>query len=54
MAVVVAQLVDWALPTPDICGSNPIMDKFYFSSNRIKSALKIQKEKKDADSGIFF
>ena len=26
-AVVVAQLVERSLPTPEVCGSNPVIDK---------------------------
>ena len=28
-AVVVAQLVEWLPPTPDVCGSNPVIGKIY-------------------------
>ena len=27
-AVVVAQLAEWSLKTPDVCGSSPGMDEF--------------------------
>ena len=26
-AVVVAQLVEWSLPIPEVCGSNPVISK---------------------------
>ena len=28
-AVVVAQSVEQSLPTPEVCGSNPVIGKFY-------------------------
>ena len=33
-AVVVAQLVEWSLPTPEICGSNPDIDKILSTNCR--------------------
>ena len=27
--VVVAQLVEWSLPKPEVCGSNPVINKLY-------------------------
>ena len=29
MAVAVAQLVEWSLPTPEVRGSNPVIGKIF-------------------------
>ena len=42
-AVVVAQLVEWSLPTPEICSSNPVIRKFYLLLTIFKNVLKIRK-----------
>ena len=39
-AVVVAQLVELLLLTPEICSSNPVISKFYFLSIVLKKILK--------------
>ena len=39
-AVVVAQLVERLLLTPEICSSNPVISKFYFLSIVLKKILK--------------
>ena len=44
--VVVAQLVEWSLPTPEIRGSNPYISKFY-----LPSKWKIRKKEKEAGNG---
>ena len=42
MAVVVVQVIEWSLPTPEIHSSNSVIGKFYFLSNCIE---KMNKEK---------
>ena len=42
-AVVVAQLVERLLLTPEIHGSNPLIGKFYFPSAVLKTVLKRRK-----------
>ena len=32
----VAQLVEWSIPTPEICASNPVIGKFYLLSTVFK------------------
>ena len=31
-AVVVAQLVEWSLPTPEVCGLNPVIGQIYIEN----------------------
>ena len=44
-AVVVAQLVEWSLPTPEICGSNPVIGKILSTNCAIKYKAEENKEK---------
>ena len=48
--MVVAQLVDWLLPTPRICGSNPVIGKSIHYQLYWKDEIK----KKEARNGHFF
>ena len=45
--MVVAQLVEWSLPTPKVCGSNPVIGKIYIE-HLLSTRLKRQKRKKEA------
>ena len=49
-AVVVAQLVEWSLLTPEVHGSNPVVGKLYILSN----VLEKKKTKKETENGPFF
>ena len=40
-AVVVAQLVEWLPPTPEICDLNPVIGKFDLPSTVLKTVLKV-------------
>ena len=51
MAVVVAQLVEQLLPTPNVRGSNPVISKIYITVNCIE---KTKIKKKEAGNGPFF
>ena len=49
--MVVAQLVEWSLPTPEIRASNPVIVNF-FTINCIKSSIEKTKiKKKEARNG---
>ena len=50
-AVVVTQLVERSLLTPEICGSNPVIGKFYLLSILLKDLLKRRKQRKEAGNG---
>ena len=50
-AVVVTQLVERSLLTPEICGSNPVIGKFYLLSILLKDLLKRRKQRKEAVNG---
>ena len=58
MAVVVAQLVEWSLPTPEVCGSNPVIGKdLYFLLNICLLSTVYWKDEikeKEAGYGPFF
>ena len=41
MAEVVAQLVERSLLTPEICGSNPVIGKFYLLSTVSNSEIDV-------------
>ena len=50
MVVVVAQLVEWSLPTSEVCSSNPVSGNSYLLSallrrRKLKKCLKIPKRK---------
>ena len=51
-AVVVAQLVEWSLPTPEFCGSNPDIDKI-LSTNCTIEKPKIKNER-PGTANLFF
>ena len=42
-AVVVAQLIEWLLPTPELCGSNPVIGKILIEQCLLLILLKRQK-----------
>ena len=48
-----AQLVEWSLPIPEVCGSNPIIGKIYLYLTFIYCQLCIEKTKKEARNGLF-
>ena len=45
LAVVVAQLVDWSLPTPEVRGSNPVIRKIYIEHMFTVKCVLIEKAK---------
>ena len=45
-AVVVAQLVEWLLPTPDVSGSNPVIGKNLFGIFTVNCIEKTKIKKK--------
>ena len=52
-AVIVAQLVEWLVPIPEVGGSNPVISKLYFS-HILSTVLKKTKIKKnEAGNGSF-
>ena len=52
--VVVAQLVEWSLPIPEVCGSNPITSKVFIEYSLLSTVLKRRKKEKEAGNGPFF
>ena len=44
-AVVVAQLVELSLPTPEVCGSNPVIGKIYFEHCLLSTVFKRRKQR---------
>ena len=51
--MIVAQLVEWLVPIPEVGGSNPIISKLYFS-HILSTVLKKTKIKKnEAGNGSF-
>ena len=44
-AVVVAQLAVWSLPTPEVCGSNPVLGIEHLPFYLLSTVLKRQKKK---------
>ena len=45
-AVIVAQLAEWLLPTPEVRGSNPVIGKMYIGHCLLSTVLKRQKCRK--------
>ena len=50
--VVVAQLVEWSLPIPEVCGSNPITSKVFIEYSLLSTVLK--RRKRGWEWPIFF
>ena len=46
MRVVVAQLVEQFLSTPEVCGSNPVINKIYIEHCLLSTVLKRRKQRK--------
>ena len=47
-----AQLVEWSLPTSEVLGSHPVIDKIYIEQCLLSNVLKSQKiKKKDKEAG---
>ena len=55
--MVVAQLVDWLLPTPEIRGSDPVIGKLLYRTfnclSTVNSIEKTKIKKKEAGNGPF-
>ena len=57
MAVVVAQLVEWSPPIPEVHGSNPVMGKNLYVSNICflsTGSWKDENKEKEAGNSPFF
>ena len=54
MAVAVAQLVQWSLPTPEVRGSNPVMGKKIIECLLSTELKKTKVKKKETGNGPFF
>ena len=52
-AVVVAQLVELLLPTPEVRGSNPVVGKIYIEQCVLSTVLKKRNKEKEAGNGPF-
>ena len=50
--MVVAQLVERSLPTPEVRGSKPVIDEFVYLST-INCIVKTKIKKKEAENGVF-
>ena len=44
--MVVAQLVEWPLPIPEVRGSNPVIGKIYIEHCLLSTVLKRRKQRK--------
>ena len=53
--MVVAQLVEWTLPTPEIHSSNPVISNFInYISTALQTVLKRQKRNRGPEWSKFF
>ena len=52
-AVVVAKLVEWLLPTPEVCGSNPVIGEIYFEHCYFQLHRKDENKEKEAGYSAF-
>ena len=52
-AVVVAQLVEWPLPIPEVYGSNPVIGKIYWTFVFCQLYWKDENKEKEAGNGPF-
>ena len=51
-AVVVAQLVEWSLPTPEDCGSKPVIGKNLYRMFSLNCIEKTKEKEKEKEAGI--
>ena len=52
-AVVVAQLVEWSLPIPEICSSNPVIGNIIYNLLKYCNEKTKNKEKEAGNGPIF-